>query len=115
MTFLYNIGITTQVPVVKEIITNKERSKKRNVIINDKEVILRNFNTVINDDNYLILQFMYCIKQIKQYEIEENYELLKKYISKNKFSKIDFYKYTKNISSINIKIIIESDLINEFA
>lgn len=115
LTFLYNIGITTQVPFIKEIITNKEKSKKRNISINNKEIILRNTNIKINNDNYLILQFMYCIKLIKQYGIEDNYNILKKHIIKNKFTKLDFYKYTKYISSINIKIIIESGLINEFA
>ena len=83
LTFFNKLGLTTQVPNVIEVTTNKEKSNKRTININGRKVILRRGKVFIDNDNYKVLQFLDMFNMIKLYQIEENYDILKKYITEN--------------------------------
>lgn len=58
------IGITTQVPVVYEIVSNKATKDYREVMVGNVKVILRKPKIVINKENYKVLQFLDLMKDI---------------------------------------------------
>lgn len=58
------IGITTQVPVVYEVVSNKATKDYREVMVGNAKVILRKPKVVVNEENYKVLQFLDLIKDI---------------------------------------------------
>lgn len=62
--FANQIGLTTQVPMVYEIVSNKATRKYREVRIGNANIILRKPRVKIADNNFRILQFLDCIKEI---------------------------------------------------
>lgn len=67
LTILNTLGICNQIPNTKEIVTNKESSRKRIVNICDYSVVLRKPETQINKSNAKILQFLDILKNIDEY------------------------------------------------
>ncbi|HHU27759.1 TPA: hypothetical protein GXZ54_01200 [bacterium] len=114
LTFFNKLGLTTQVPNVIEVTTNKEKSNKRTININGRKVILRRGKVFIDNDNYKVLQFLDMFNMIKLYQIEENYDILKKYITENDFNQKNIVNLLPKYSSKVIRLIFESGLINEF-
>lgn len=115
LSFLNKLGMTTQVPNVIEVTTNIEKSKKRDINIKDRKIILRRGKVLINNDNYKILQFLDIFNQVELYQVKENYDLLKCYILNNKFKKDDLQELLPKYSKKTINLIVESGLIYEFA
>lgn len=58
VSFMNNIGITTQVPNTYEIMTNKESTRVRRVKLNNQKIVLRKARVEVNKDNYVTLQFL---------------------------------------------------------
>ena len=58
------LGLTTQVPAVYEIVSNKATKDYREVIIGNAKVILRKPRIVVTEENYKVLQFLDLIKDI---------------------------------------------------
>ena len=72
MSLLNIIGLSTQVPNVPEITTNREATRKRKVKIGKRSVIVRRSNIVINNHNVMYLQFMDIFRYANIDEIKEN-------------------------------------------
>lgn len=62
--FANQMGITTQVPSIYEIVTNRTTSDYREIFLASVKVILRKPKVVVNKDNYRILQFLDLLKDI---------------------------------------------------
>ena len=112
LTFLNHIGISQQVPAVLEITTNKT-SCKRMININGRRAIIRKAKTEINYQNWKILQFLEMFYLLDKDDVQENKDLLVKYIERN-FLKIDFTNYIKYFSNKIMKLIVEGGLIYAF-
>ena len=82
LTFQNYIGISTQVPAVIEIVTNKT-SCKRIVTINGRKAIIKKPKAEINYNNYKILQFLDLINSLDNDEIREHSSILYQYIRNN--------------------------------
>ena len=114
LAFYNKIGISTQVPFVYEIVTNKERSRVREINLKNQKIILRRPYITINKNNYLEAQFLDFINNANNNDINDNVDTLKKYIKDNKLNKsiiIDLISYYPSKVS---KKLIESRLLYEF-
>jgi len=117
LTALNNLGISFQVPNIKEIITNKESSRKRKVSINNRNIILRRPRVIINNNNANTLQFLDIIEIFEKYSDIDKLEALNKIISyyKNKGVTMDnINKYIKYYPAKTSKKIMEYKIYNEF-
>ena len=111
-TFLNQIGISQQVPAIVEITTNNT-SCKREFVIGKRKAILRKGKTEINRFNYKALQFFEMFSYLSDDEVEENKELIEKYIANN-LSRQDFERYIQLFGTRTIKIIVEKGFIHAF-
>lgn len=95
-TFANQLGITTQVPYVIEIVTNNVSSRYREIDKDGRRVILRKPKAVVNEDNYRVLQLLDLLSNITQYTDEDmpNTALrVKAYIKNEGISRDDIDQY----------------------
>lgn len=88
--FFNKMGLTTQVPMRYEIVSNKATSECRKTSIAKSKVIIRKPKAPVTEDNYKILQFLDLLKDIDVYS-EIRGEMLQERL----------YRYMKEI---NIRI-----------
>ena len=114
LSFYNKIGISTQVPFVYEIVTNKEKSRVREITLKNQKIILRKPYVKINKNNYLENQFLDFINNANSNDLSDNIDVLKKYIKDNNLNKnviLDLIAYYPSKTS---KKLIESRLLYEF-
>jgi hypothetical protein len=114
LSFYNKLGITTQVPFVYEIVTNKEKSRVRKITLKNKKIILRKPYATINRNNYLEAQFLEFINNANINDINDNIDILKKYIKENNLNKNIILDLITNYPSKTSKRLIESRLLYEF-
>lgn len=88
--FANQLGITTQMPIILEIATNKESTNGRIVTIGNQKVRLKKPALEINQENAGLLQFLDAISQIDKYaELSDNdiQSALRTYMQKQHFSR----------------------------
>lgn len=114
LSFYNKLGISTQVPFVYEIVTNKEKSRVREITLKNQKIILRKPYVIINKNNYLENQFLDFINNANSNDLSDNIDVLKKYIKDNNLNKnviLDLIAYYPSKTS---KKLIESRLLYEF-
>lgn len=114
LSFYNKLGISTQVPYVYEIVTNKEKSRVRETTLKNQNIILRKPYVKINKNNYLENQFLDFINNANSNDLSDNIDVLKKYIKDNSLNKnviLDLITYYPSKTS---KKLIESRLLYEF-
>ena len=114
LSFYNKLGISTQVPFVYEIVTNKEKSRVREITLKNQKIILRKPYVKINKNNYLENQFLDFINNANSNDLSDNIDVLKKYIKDNNLNKnviLDLISYYPSKTS---KKLIESRLLYEF-
>ena len=117
-TFANMLGITTQNPYTREIVSNEIGNPIRKDTIAGRSFIVRKARTEITKENAVILQLFELLKDINDYsEIgrEELSELLAAYIRKNKITKAGFDKYLPYYPEKIYKSIYETGVINAIA
>ena len=57
-TFANQVGVTSQVPVTVEIVSNEVSAKVRDIKIKDQTIRLRKPKTTVTKDNAKVLQFL---------------------------------------------------------
>lgn len=95
LNFANKIGITTQVPNLYEVVSNKATCDYRELKIASTKIILRKPRTTITKENYLELQFLDMIKEIDNLSIldkEENKKIVLNYMT---FANISFENLQK--------------------
>lgn len=65
--FANKMGLTTQVPMVREIVTNKATTQRRETELTGAKLIIRKPKAYVTDENYAVLQFLDLIKDIDIY------------------------------------------------
>ena len=114
LSFYNKLGISTQVPYVYEIVTNKEKSRVRETTLKNQNIILRKPYVKINKNNYLENQFLDFINNANSNDLSDNIDVLKEYIKDNNLNKnviLDLITYYPSKTS---KKLIESRLLYEF-
>lgn len=111
--FANQIGISTQVPQVVEIVTNNTNSSQHEVIIGNQRFYIRPSIVEINTDNVYVLQMLDLLKNLDIY-LDGTYENAKdcflKYIKNNNITREDVDKYIRNYPISVFKYYYELEL-----
>ena len=113
LNFANRIGITTQVPNLYEVVSNKATCDYRELKICSTKIILRKPRTLVTKENYLELQFLDMIKEIDNISIldkDENKKIVLNYMNTAKISfaklqkLLEFYpdKIYKNLYQVGV-------------
>ena len=113
LNFANRIGITTQVPNLYEVVSNKATCDYRELKIYSTKIILRKPRTLVTKENYLELQFLDMIKEIDNISIldkDENKKIVLNYMNTAKISfaklqkLLEFYpdKIYKNLYQVGV-------------
>jgi len=108
------IGLTNQVPNIIEIVTNKEKSRVREVLVGSQKIRLRKSLLEITEQNVNVLQFLDLMNRINLKSIsKESLERLKLFVQNQKLKKEEVFLYSSKYPSRTSKNMIESGVINE--
>lgn len=88
--FANQLGLTTQVPYVYEIYSNKATTDYRETELSNFRIILRNPYCKVSEQNVTILQFLDLLKDVVDISEVEGDELKKQLINYMKKSGIEF-------------------------
>jgi hypothetical protein len=117
-TFANQVGITLQVPVTVEIVSNEASAKVRDIEIKGQTIRLRKPKTTVTKENAKVLQFLDLLCEVNQLS-DESEEVISKrlrdIIIKQNIQKRDIDAY---ISLYPVKIyknFYEKELYNVFA
>lgn len=116
-TFANQLGISTQVPYIKEIVSNNASTRVKEVNVRNKKIILRRARTEITNENYVVLQLLELLKDLEQYydiSFENVCERLKKYVKTENIKKADVDKYIGDFPDKIYKNIYRTGLYNVF-
>ena len=117
-TFANQLGISTQVPYVKEIVSNNASTRVKEVNVRNKKILLRRARTEITNENYVVLQLLELLKDLEQYydiSFVNVCERLKKYVLTENIKKADVDKYIEDFPDKVYKNIYRTGLYNVFA
>ena len=116
--FANQIGISTQVPYIQEIVTNEMGNPIKRLNLNGRTFVIRKARTQITESNVKVLQLLDLLKDIEMYselDRDELRECLLKYISSNKITKALVDMYLPLFPDKIYKSIYETRIINVFA
>ena len=116
-TFANQIGLTTQMPAVLEIVTSKESTKGRIVTVGSQTLRLKRPAVEITSENASLLQFLDVVSQAEKYsELSkpETGALLKRYAQKQNYSKELLSSVISAVTGSTAKRLIEWGIIYEF-
>ncbi|MCR4598041.1 MAG: DUF6088 family protein [Acetatifactor sp.] len=97
-TFANLIGISVQVPMKKEIVSNNIAAIVREIPIGKQTFIVRRTNVPISDENVRVLQLLELLKNLDAYlddDYNEAREKIKEYSLANHITKRDIDKYIR--------------------
>lgn len=117
-TFANQLGITTQVPVVIEVVSNNASANVREVLIKNRKIVLRKSRITITEQNYRILQLLDLLKDIELYsdpDKPETISRIQQYILDEKITKKDVDQYVGSYPDRIYKTIYNMRLYNVFA
>lgn len=78
--FFNRLGLTTQVPMSYEVVSNKATSDYRETTLAKSRLIIRKPKTTVTEENYKILQFLDMLKDVDVYSEVTGDALQKKLI-----------------------------------
>lgn len=108
-------GVTTQVPNVLEIVTNKESTRCRKITLEGREFILRKARVNITKENanaYMILQLFSEIKDAS-YMDERGIKTIRSYMKKTKVTNKDLFKLVDVFPAKTVKNLMLSGVLND--
>ena len=115
-TFLNRLGLTTQVPNLIEIYTNKEASKVRNVSVGSINVRLRKTKVGVTEKNAAVLSFLELMNYLPTgYLNEEKKKVLEDYVVKNNITRNDISLFAPKFSDKAMRNLVESEVIYSVA
>ena len=97
-TFANIVGISLQVPMKKEIVSNRMAAIVREVVIGEQTFIIRRPYVQINNDNVNVLQLLDLLKNLDRYldcSYEEAREIIKKYSLANHITRESIDKFIR--------------------
>lgn len=118
LSFANQLGLTTQMPAVIEIVTNRESTNGRMLMIGNQKVRVKKSSISVSEDNAELLQLLDAIGQAEKYTelaIEQTVDILITYIRKKKFTKGQLSDVSSALTGATAKKMIEWGMIYEFA
>ncbi|MBD5497066.1 MAG: hypothetical protein HDR11_04760 [Lachnospiraceae bacterium] len=116
--FANQLGLTTQMPAVLEIVTNKEATKGRVLTIGGQTVRIKRPILPITDSNAPVLQFLDTLSQAERYSELNKSEMinrLKAYLRQRQFTQKQLSDVATALTGNTAKKLIEWGMIYEFA
>lgn len=117
-TLANQLGISTQVPFVLEIVTNNTASKRRKINLNGQQIIVQKPRCKITNDNFTVLQFLDILKDLDKYfqiSSKRIFEILKRYVQTNKISIKTIEQYINLYPSKTFRNLYEAEKNHVFA
>jgi len=110
LNILNKFGITDQVPNTLEIITNNEKTRKRKIIINNREFIIRKSKCLITNDNYSAYTILQLFNDINDMDIisKESEERINNYIREHNITLKQLFLLSSYFKSTTIKRLTRS-------
>ena len=118
ISFANQLGLTTQIPAVIEVVTNREATNGRMVTVGTQRVRIKKSAITVSDSNAELLQLLDTIGQAEKYtELtkEETIETLISYMRKKRFTKEQLSEVSSVLTGATAKKLIEWGMIYEFA
>ena len=118
LSFANQLGLTTQMPAVIEIVTNRESTNGRMLMVGNQKVRVKKSPISVSEDNAELLQLLDAIGQAERYTeltIEETVDILITYIRKKRFTKRQLSDVSSALTGATAKKMIEWGMIYEFA
>ena len=112
-TFANLLGISVQVPMKKEIVSNRMAAIMREVIIGEQVFIIRRPYVKIDNDNVKALQLLDLLKNLDRYldcSYDEAREKIKKYSLANQITRESLDKYIRNFPDSTFRFYYEMQL-----
>lgn len=117
-TFANQLGLSTQVPITMEIVSNQASAKCREVSVKNQKIVLRRPRTEITKENCNILQLLDLLKDVEQYvdeDMEQATKRIYQYIKRLGIKQDDVDEYIKFYPDRIYKNIYKMRLYNAFA
>lgn len=117
ITFANQLGLTTQIPAVIEVVTNREATNGRMITVGTQRVRVKKPVITVSDSNAELLQFLDSIGQAEKYaELtkEETKETLLSYMRKKCFTREQLSEVSAVLTGATAKKMIEWGMVYEF-
>lgn len=117
LSFVNQLGLTTQMPAVIEIVTNTEATNGRTVMVGSQKVRVKKSAVTVSNNNAELLQLLDCIGQAEKYtelSMERTIEIMSAYVKGKSFTREQLARVTAVITGTTAKKLIEWGLIYEF-
>ena len=118
ISFVNQLGLTTQVPAVIEIVTNREATNGRVITVGNQRVRIKKSAVTVSDNNAELLQLLDSIGQAEKYTelpMEETIDTMLSYVKQKRFTKEQLSEVSSVITGATAKKLIEWGMIYEFA
>ena len=118
ISFINQLGLTTQMPAVMEIVTNNEATNGRMVTIGNQRIRIKKPIIDITERNADLLQLLDGIGQIEKYaelNRDKSVETILSYVKGKNFSKEQLSEVASVINGATAKKLIEWGIVYEFA
>lgn len=117
ISFANQLGLTTQMPAVIEVVTNREATNGRMIIVGKQRVRIKKPAVPVLDSNAELLQFLDSVGQAEKYtelSMEETINTLIAYMKKKHFTKKQLSEVSSVLTGVTAKKLIEWGMIYEF-
>ena len=118
LSFINQLGLTTQMPAVIEVVTNREATNGRMITVGNQKVRVKKSPILVSETNAELLQLLDCVGQVEKYterSINETIYTLLTYMRKKKFTKEQLAEVSVALTGTTAKKMIEWGMIYEFA
>ena len=118
LSFINQLGLTTQMPAVIEVVTNREATNGRMITVGNQKVRVKKSPILVSETNAELLQLLDCVGQVEKYterSINETIYTLLTYMRKKKFTKEQLAEVSVALTGTTAKKLIEWGMIYEFA
>lgn len=118
LSFANELGFTTQMPAIIEVVTNREATNGRMVMVGNQKVRVKKSSVPISESNAELLQLLDAIGQAEKYTeltIKETIEKLIVYMRKKRFTQKQLSEVSYILTGTTAKKLIEWEMIYEFA
>lgn len=118
LSFANELGLTTQMPAIIEVVTNREATNGRMVMVGNQKVRVKKSSVPISESNAELLQLLDAIGQAEKYTeltIKETIEKLIVYMRKKRFTQKQLSEVSYILTGTTAKKLIEWGMIYEFA
>ena len=114
--FANQLGLTTQMPAVIEVVTNREATNGRTITVGSERVRIKKAPIMVSDSNADLLQLLDSIGQAEKYtelSIHETIDILISYVRKKCFTKDQLSEVIPALTGATAKKLIEWGMIYE--